>query len=113
MHEYAVTQSIVNIAVTQAEQAGAARVTAIHLVIGDLSSIMDDSVQLYFDLIAEGTLAQGAELIFERIATEFYCTTCQANFVKPAHGFDCPTCGAMGRPTEVGKEFYVASIEIE
>lgn len=113
MHEYAVTQSIVNIAVTQAKQAGAVRIREIHLVIGDLSTIIDDSVRLYFELIAAGTLAQGAELVFKRVQAEFYCPNCQANFVKPRHGFDCPTCGALGRPTDVGKEFYVASIEIE
>lgn len=113
MHEYAVTRSIVEIAETQAKQAGAARITAINLVIGDRSSILDESVRLYFDLIAEGTIAQGAELNFQRRKTEFYCPNCQTNYPKPSKGFDCPTCGSIGSPTEAGKEFYVASIEIE
>jgi hydrogenase nickel incorporation protein HypA/HybF len=113
MHEYAVTQSIVDIVVAEAAKAGATRVSAINLVIGDLSSIIDDSVALYFDLIAAGTVAAGAQLIFKRIRPEFYCKHCQTNFTKPAHGFDCPVCGALGSPTEVGKEFYVESMEID
>ena len=33
--------------------------TAIDLVVGELSSIVDDSVQFYWDLIAEDTAAAG------------------------------------------------------
>ena len=27
--------------------------------------------------------------------------------------FDCPKCGGQGEPTDIGKEFYIESIEIE
>jgi hydrogenase nickel incorporation protein HypA/HybF len=113
MHEYAVTQSIIDIVAAEAAKRGAARVSAINLVIGDLSSIIDDSVALYFDLIAAGTVAAGAKLHFRRVKPEFYCRNCQKNFSKPPQGFDCPVCGALGSPTEIGKEFYVESMEID
>ena len=113
MHEYAVTKSIIRIAATEAEKAGAQKVTAINLVLGDLSTVVDDSVRLYFPLIAAGTPAEGAELNFRRIRAEFFCRHCEKPFVKPAHGFDCPVCGNYGTPTAVGKEFYVESIEVD
>jgi hydrogenase nickel incorporation protein HypA/HybF len=113
MHEYAVTKSIVDIVVDAAAKAGASRVSAINLVIGDLSSIIDDSVALYFDLIAAGTVAAGAKLNFRRVKPEFYCRNCGKNFSKPAHGFNCPVCAALGSPTTIGKEFYVESMEVE
>ena len=59
MHELAVTESILNIAVQHASQAGAVRVTDLNLVIGQLSSIFDDSVQFYWDMISEGTICAG------------------------------------------------------
>jgi hydrogenase nickel incorporation protein HypA/HybF len=113
MHEYAVTKSIVDIAVKEAQKAGASRVNAISLVIGELSTVIDDSVRLYFGLIAEGTIASGADLRFRRVKAQFYCRHCRSNFEKPAHGFECPECGGLGIPTETGKEFYVESIEVE
>lgn len=44
MHELAVTRSILEIATRYASQANASRVTDIYLVIGQLSTIVDDSV---------------------------------------------------------------------
>ncbi len=112
MHEYSVTQSIIRIAVAEAAKAGANKITTINLVIGDLATVVDDSVRLYFPLIAAGTPAEGAALNFRRVRAEFYCEQCEKTFVKPVHGFDCPVCGNDGTPTEVGKEFYVESIEV-
>lgn len=112
MHEYAVTKSFVDIVIKEAEKHSAGKVSRITLVIGELSSIIDDSVRLYFDLIAEGTITEGAELVFKRVKAEFFCKNCQLNFEKPSKGFDCPKCGNLGVPTDVGKEFYVESIEI-
>ena len=113
MHEFAVTQSIVRMVAEEAKKAGGGRILEIRLVIGDLSTIIDDSVQLYFDILSEGTAAQGARLVFKRVRAEFLCKACNARFIKPETGFQCPQCGALGTPTEVGREFYVESIELE
>jgi hydrogenase nickel incorporation protein HypA/HybF len=113
MHEYAVTQSMIKMAVDEANKAEASKIIEIRLVIGDLSTIIDDSVQLYFDIMSEGTLAEGAKLVFNRVKAEFKCKACGEVFVKPTTGFDCPKCGGLGNPTGVGREFYIESIEVE
>lgn len=113
MHEYAVTESIVDIAVREAEKAGASRITEIRLVIGDLSTIIDESVSLYFDMISRGTAAEGAKLVFKRMPARFRCNVCCTEYDKPARGFDCPVCGNTGRLTGAGKEFYIESMEVD
>ncbi|NTV90761.1 MAG: hydrogenase maturation nickel metallochaperone HypA [Clostridiales bacterium] len=113
MHEYAVTKSIVDMAVREAASAGADKIIEIKLVIGDLSSIIDESVQMYFDMIGKGTPAEGARLVFRRTPAVFYCEGCGMEFVKPSKGFDCPACGRTGKLTGAGREFYIESIEIE
>ena len=73
MHELAITENILNLAVEYAEQADATRVTDLHLVIGQLSSIVDDSIQFYWDIISKDTLCSGAALHFHRIPASLRC----------------------------------------
>lgn len=113
MHEYSVTKGIINIAVSEAQKAGAQKIIEIRLVIGELSTIIDESVQMYFDIISEGTIARGARLVFKKMPAVFRCKTCGFEYNKPAKGFDCPKCGELGVPTGAGKEFYVESMEVE
>jgi hydrogenase nickel incorporation protein HypA/HybF len=113
MHEYAVTKGLIAIAVEEARKAGASRIILIRLVIGDLSTIIDESVQMYFDMLSEGTVAHGAKLDFRRVCAKFCCRDCSIEFEKPKSGFDCPKCGKMGTLTDSGKEFYIESMEIE
>ncbi len=80
MHEMAVTEDILRIVKDYAERGGAARVTDIYLVIGELSSFVDDSIQFYFDLLTPNTIAAGATLHFERVKTRFRCRKCGQEF---------------------------------
>jgi hydrogenase nickel incorporation protein HypA/HybF len=60
MHEYPITLRIVEIANQQANEANG-RVTGIHLVVGDESGFIGESIQMYFDVIAEGTPCEGSQ----------------------------------------------------
>jgi hydrogenase nickel incorporation protein HypA/HybF len=52
MHELAVTEHILDIALKHAQNANALSVDEIYLVIGQLSSIVDDSIQFYWDIFS-------------------------------------------------------------
>jgi len=113
MHELAVTESILNIAVQHASQAGAVRVTDLRLVIGQLSSIVDDSVQFYWDMISAGTICAGAHLHFERRPAMLKCLDCDQSYALDGELTDCPNCHSVHIKVIAGEEFYVESIEIE
>ncbi len=113
MHELAVTEDILRIVQEHAERAGAARVTDIYVVIGDLSSFVDDSIQFYFDALSPGTVAEGATLHFKRIPVRFRCRVCSHEFQPAGRDWRCPNCHALGGEVIAGKEFYVESIDIE
>ncbi len=114
VHELSVTQSLLEIATRHAGQAGAARVTDLHLVIGQLSSIVDDSVQFYWEILSKGTIAEGALLHFRREPATAACLDCGRtwNVTLPIMP-KCPHCGSARMRVTGGREFFVESIEVE
>jgi len=113
MHELAITEEILRIAVSHAERVGAKRITGINLVVGDLSSVVDDSVQFYFDFLCPDTIAEGGKLHFRRISTRLRCRQCGLEFGPQGMEWHCPRCQALGGEVIAGQEFYVESIEVE
>ena len=113
MHELSVTSSILEIALRHARQAGAARVTDVYLVIGQMASIVDDSVQFYWDMISENTPAAHATLHFRRIPAELECQACGHHYHLEDTEMVCPHCNHLGFKFVAGDEFYVEAIGVE
>jgi hydrogenase nickel incorporation protein HypA/HybF len=113
MHELTVTESLLEIALRHGKKANAHRITDLYLVIGTLSSIIDDSVQFYWDFIAKDTPAEGAQLHFRRISAEFHCQECDRRYSPDGDEFACPHCGSPRVEVAAGKEFYLESIGVE
>jgi hydrogenase nickel incorporation protein HypA/HybF len=106
-----VTESLLEIALRHAREAEAGRITDLFLVIGELSSVIDDSVQFYWDIVSEGTAAQGATLHFRRIPAEMVCQECAETY-DPKANLICPACGSSNVRIVSGQEFYLEAIEV-
>src|SRR5689334_3310748 len=109
MHELSVTQNILDIAL---KNAGSRKVKQINLVIGQYSSMVDDSVQFYWDVISKDTQAEAAHLNFERIRGEMKCQTCGHTFHPDDQAFECPACWSPLVRISQGEEFRVESIDV-
>lgn len=114
MHELAITQQIADIAIRHGEQHQARRITDLHLTIGDLSSVVDDSVQFYWDIVAEGTLCEGAQLHFHRVPARLRCRECGEEYtLEDGELRICPQCDSSEVEVIEGKTFQLESIELE
>ncbi len=113
MHELPVTESILEITLRHADAHRATKVTDIYLVIGNWSTIIDESVQFHWDILSENTIAQGATLHFERVAVELLCLACGYRYTPTEKELLCPKCGSVRVKVEKGDEFNIDSIEIE
>lgn len=112
MHEFAVTKHMTELVLSEATNAGATKVTDIYLAVGEISSFINESIQLYFDMYSKDTIAAGAQLHIRRIPAEFTCRSCGQNFSPRPDSFDCPACGGLGKPGDKGHEFFVEKIDI-
>ncbi|HFQ95543.1 MAG TPA: hydrogenase maturation nickel metallochaperone HypA [Anaerolineae bacterium] len=113
MHELPVVQSLLEITLEHAARHHARRVVALNLVIGQLSSIVDDCVQFYWDILARDTMAQGARLNFRRVPARFRCRDCGADFALDESRLLCPGCGGFHLQLLQGDEFRLESIDIK
>ncbi len=111
MHELMITESVLEIALRHAEKAGDVQISDLYLVIGELSSVIDDSVQFYWDIVSEGTAAHGARLHFRRTPAEFSCETC-GNHYQLNENLICPECDSSNVRIVSGREFLLEAIEV-
>jgi hydrogenase nickel incorporation protein HypA/HybF len=113
MHELFATQAILEKALARAADAHADRITDVHLVVGDLSRFVDDSVQFYWDEISKGTIAEQARLHFRRVPPELQCMACFTRYVPVDEEIRCPSCGSSGAKILAGEEFYLEGLDVE
>lgn len=113
MHELSITQSMLNLVLEQAEKAKAKRVGKIRLVIGEMTGVVSECVQFYFDFLSKGTPAEGAALAIKAVPTQAKCRECGKVFELEEFDWTCPNCRGNNIEILSGKELFVESIEVE
>ena len=113
MHELSITQSILSIALEKAKEAQAKKISRISLVIGEMSGIVDECVQFYFEQFSKDTIAAGASLCFSRPPAQFRCRHCATTFTPNDLDWTCPGCHRQEIEIVSGRECYVESIEVD
>jgi len=113
MHELSITQSILSIALGKASEAQASKVTKINLIIGELSGVVNECVEFYFDLLSKDTIAAQASLSFERTPNKLRCRNCATVFSPNNLDWACPNCHEAKIEIISGRECYVDSIEVD
>ncbi len=113
MHEMAVTRSMLDLVLEEAARAGARQVTAVNVVLGEMTGVIDRCVETNFVLMSRDTLAEGARLFFRNVPRQARCRKCGRIFRPEGIGWGCPECGAAGLELISGEELFVESIEVE
>lgn len=113
MHELAIIEEAVGIAVDTAKSAGAKRVVSLRLQVGELSGVVAEALHFAFDVACRGTIAEGARLDIELVTATCWCATCQAEFVCKDLINECPRCLELSDELRSGRELEIASVELE
>ena len=113
MHELPIPQSILDIALQAAAARGGGRITAIRLSIGPFSGVVPDCVQMYLDVLARGTAAEGARIEARRLPLRVECRDCGRVAEIDRTRICCPGCGGVNLKRLSGRECTVESLEVE
>ena len=109
MHEFSITESLLNQALAAAREQQATEILAIKLRVGQGRSIVPECVQFYFETLRQGTLAARASLDIEVVPLKVVCRKCRTE-VKELQ----PQCScAAGVEIVSGQELEIEYLEIE
>lgn len=113
MHELAVTQQLLQLALKQAATADAARVVGLSVAIGELSTFSEDAVEFCWEHVARGTACEGATLRFSRTAAALTCRDCGHVHTWAGEPAPCPHCGSLRLDVTAGDDLLLESIDVE
>lgn len=128
MHELSIAYEILEQVMATATAHGASEVKSVTLQIGNLSHTNPEQLSFCFNVIAEGTIAENAEFVIERVPPSLECEcgytgTLDEKELRETGNFtselllyvaavECPVCGKQAH-IEGGRELIIKSIEIE
>ncbi len=126
MHEFSTAVGVVETITDVAKEHKATRIKKVELVVGEFSMLNNEQLKFAFEIAAEGTLAEKAELIIESQKGEIDCKNC--GFKGPVETqkkdvdhfvvdlvniFECPKCKSNNTKISGGRDVYVKNIEVE
>jgi len=110
MHELSLAESIVDIAVRHAR---GRRVTRVEVAVGHLRQVVPAALEFAFELVAQGTAVEGAELVLDEVPGAGLCGTCGVESRLDSFPLLCRSCGSSDLEIVAGEELLVESLDVE
>lgn len=112
MHEMAIATEARDLILRTAKAHGASKVLSAKMLVGDMSCVEVQTLELAFEIVTKGTIAEGCRLEIERVPVLLRCVTCgQEGEFDPFS--PCTKCSGFGYQVLRGREVRVESIEVE
>lgn len=112
MHEFALAENTLDLALAQARKQGAAHIHRLCMRIGALAGVVPEALEFALTTLAQGSIAEGAALSIEEVPLTCYCAVCQREFEADGFSYVCPTCHEQSREIRSGRELDLVSIEV-
>lgn len=113
MHEVSIMENAMKIVREKAKENDLNNISKITIKIGKLSGVLPEALEFAFQVISKGTIAQGAELLIEKVDASAMCDVCGITFEIDHFNKLCPNCNKFSTNILSGYELYVNTIEGE
>ena len=124
MHEFSTMESILKSVLKVAEEHGAEEILGIELRVGELTFLNPEQLRFAFQVLSEGTKAEGAKLKIRRVKPEIRCHKCgyegpiryegpEYHVLSVAPLLSCPNCGDVDVELKAGRECIIQSVRIK
>lgn len=111
MHEASIVSGLMQVLLVHAAKHDVLHVSRVTVKVGKLRSVEPRALIGCFELFAEGTIAEGAELIVESVPIRGRCGDCGAEFEISGFVFRCVHCQGSQISLLSGEELYIDNFE--
>ncbi len=113
MHEMSLCEGVLQILEESASARKFSKVKTVWLEIGALAGVEPEAMRFNFEVVARGTLADGAHLKIIEVPATTWCMTCKKP-VKIEQRYDaCPDCDGFQLQISGGDEMRIKELEVE
>jgi hydrogenase nickel incorporation protein HypA/HybF len=112
MHELSIAQNILDIVRQHLPSDGRQKVRVVKVRVGDMASVVPESLEFCFNAIIAETSFKGASLIIEHVPVVIRCTQCGKENSLDNSMFYCPSCTSPDVQMISGNELQVVEIEV-
>jgi hydrogenase nickel incorporation protein HypA/HybF len=110
MHELSIADGVLGVVLAHA---GDRRVTRVEMRVGHLRQVVPSALELAWELVAQGTPAEGAELVLEHVPAAVRCRECGVESEQDAFPLCCGRCGGFAVDVVRGEELLVDSLNVD
>jgi hydrogenase nickel incorporation protein HypA/HybF len=109
MHELSIAEELLSIIKDSAEKAGIKKVAAVNLRIGELTSILPESLEFAFRILSQGTITDGARVNIDQAPAALLCVRCGGRVGREEGS--CGRCGSDEMRVVGGNQLEILSFE--
>lgn len=115
MHEYSIVQGVLDAVIPAAREAGATKVLKVRLRVGDMTEVVQESLDFMWDICCEerGEFVEGCALEVEYVYPHSACLTCGHEFEHDRFHLACPKCQSSSTMLLSGRELEIANMDVE
>jgi hydrogenase nickel incorporation protein HypA/HybF len=110
MHEFSLTQNLLDHALKNSDSK---RIVRVNLLIGPFSEEREESIRFYWRDLAKGSFGEGAELHFDHIPVAIKCLDCSGAFYLDEEISMCKFCSSERVLVSKGEDVRLESMQLE
>ena len=115
MHEYSIVEGVLDSVIPAAEKAGADKLVCVRLRVGDMTEVVQESLDFMWGICCEqrGPMVEGCRLEVEYVYPRSACLKCGHEFEHDRCHLKCPECGSASTMLLSGRELEIASMDVD
>ena len=113
LHEMSIVGEIFSIINENIQKYNLKKVSRVVIAVGEMTCVNDDALQFAFQVFAENTIAENAELIINKVEAKVKCNNCGQLFNITYTDKQCPVCNTYSDNLQNGYELILDKVEGE